>query len=623
MAGNVLLIRKPSANKDQFELLSSRAQLIIQDYFSSYFKEITFHRPDPNTWLAVFHKNSENKFRSSRDGWMVYEGMVFQLNETKVHNIESLWIAYKNAKTIDEFANGLDGHFVIKLYDAKKNKFYILNDFIKDKNHYYSESDKYICYTCFAQLSALIRKPTPDLYAINEFLWRYYILTERTHLVGTQRMMPASIHTISDGISSYDHYWRWPTTYNNEPFEDQVETIIESFRETVRLIDTNFKPTLDFTQGQDSRQNVAAFLNQGVNFTTSIFGKSDFKEVKAMSAITNKYGIQHHNIILDENYTQNPLKYFDRAILLGSAEEPGHLLGRIMYMREKQSAYGNLICNGMEGHFYKNGLWDEMYTFNFYREPKSFSADMFLDLRLLSQDYDDSLLSQDLVKVKRDSRDYFREMIKRSILGMEDAPVSIQVDRFDLTYWLNFQFASNSGSNILTNTCSPLLFRRNLRHALQVPVKWKFNLSRYQRAIVHQLHPELAAEKTDFGGVNMTPKNALTYLPFIAKYGWHQSQRLRNKFQRKLGFHPKTHLQEAWDYAPIYQKLLMQLKENNRIKSSNMSIQGLLESNKWDKHLEMIQSQSKFQLNDYEYVFKIISLDSFFKLANEINKRIN
>jgi hypothetical protein len=621
VAGNVLIIRKPDTDPEQFKHLCERAQSAVKAYFSPHYSKISFHSLDPDSWLAIFHLKDDNKMMSSDQGWMVYEGMVFALNETKVHNIESLWKAYLQAENVDKFANELDGHFVIKIYDRRLKKYFIINDIIKDKSHYYCETDEYACYSTFAQLSALIKKPDPDLYAVNEYLWRYYILSEKTLLDGTQRMMPASIHTYFKGESTIMHYWTWPVSYSRAPFQEQVDTMIESLRETVRLIGSNYQAVVDFTQGQDSRQNVAAFLDQNVNFTTSIYGKKDFYEVQSTSKMAERYGFKHNIISLEEDFTSDPLKYFDRSILLGSGEEPGHLIGRIMYMREKQAAYGDLICNGMEGHFYKNGLWDEMYTFNFYREPAGFAADMFLDLRLLSQDYNDSMFCQNLRDIKKDSRKYFHAMIKRSISGMEKAPVSMQVDRFDLTYWLNFQFVSNSGSNTLTPTCSPLLFRRNLRHALVVPVKWKFNLSRYQRAIVHTLHPELAAEKTDFGGVNMAPKNMFTYLPFIIKYAWHQSQRLRNKILRKIGFHPKTHLQEAWDYTPIYDKLLHQLSQAQDTSSSNMTIGDLLETKEWDTHVNSILKQDKTSLNDYEHIFKVFTLDRFFSIAKDIYQK--
>ncbi|MDZ7795909.1 MAG: hypothetical protein U5N56_02200 [Candidatus Marinimicrobia bacterium] len=584
-----------------------------------HFKDIRFYRADENSWLIWFTKDGEEKFISDKDGWMIYEGTVFALRENHMHTVKSLWELYKSSRSINDLANSLDGHFVIKIYDAQQNRYYILNDFIKNKTHYYCETQAYLCYTSYSYLSAIITDPEPDLYAINEFMWRYYVLSERSFLKNTKRMSAASIHGITNAKTEKTSYWQWPRHFSADSFQQQVGVMTENMKETARLLGGNFYPDLDFTQGQDSRQVIAAMLNQEQAFHTSTFGKSDFEEVKATEEMAERYRIPHHSITLGKDFTSNPLRYFEKAIIYGSGEEPGYQLGRILYMREKQLQHGDAVCNGMDGHFYKNGLWDEMYTFNFYREPRAFNIDMFLDLRMLSQDYDDSIFSPALRSVKEGSRGYFHEIINSAVSGMEQAPVSMQVDKFDLLHWLNFAVASNNASNSIGISLSPLLFRRNLEDALKVPVKWKFNLSAYQRAVVFDLHSELAAEKTDFAGINMLPKNAITYPFFLLRYGWHQSKRLRNKFLSKLGFHPKTHLQEAWDYLPVYKTLYRQMKERGFLAFKNMSLQEILIRDQWDGLIERSNKSGLDKLADHEYIFKVISIDRYFNLASEIN----
>ena len=131
--------------------------------------------------------------------------------------------------------------------------------------------------------------------------------------------------------------------------------------------------------------------------------------------MAEKYNINNMNIQLEEDFTENFDKYFKKAVILGSCEEPGYLLGRIGYMREKQFKNNDLSINGMDGHFYKNGLWDEMYTFNLYREPKSFNVDLFLKMRALSSDYESSFFTQDFLTIKSESNDYFRNIIENII----------------------------------------------------------------------------------------------------------------------------------------------------------------------------------------------------------------
>ncbi|MCF7833236.1 MAG: hypothetical protein K9N05_06655 [Candidatus Marinimicrobia bacterium] len=620
MAASCLLIHKTGTDRSAFNKICGSAKELLNEKLGIYFKEIEYISPDENSFLILFKKDDISKYLSTEKGWIHYEGTVFALNETKVHTIESLWKLYQSSPDLKHFANSLDGHFVIKIYDADKNSYFVINDFIKNKTQYFTESEECYLYSSFSYLSAMIKEPKADLNAINEFMWRYYILTERSLLQETERMMPASIHHIHDNKLNSEIYWTWPDHYSNTSFQQQVESAKENMRETARLLGENFSPHLDFTQGQDSRQNIAALLDQKQLFSTSIFGKEEFDEVRQSTEMAKRFGIDHHNITLEEDFTLNPLKYFDQAILLGSGEEPGHQLGRILYMREKQGVYGNALCNGMDGHFYKNGLWDEMYTFNFYREPKSFPVDMFLNLRMMSSDYDATVFTDDIQKIKNNSKSYFHNMISGSLKGLENAPISIQADRFDLTHWLNFGLVANSASNTIVNAFSPLLFRRNLEPALQVPVKWKFNLSKFQRALVHGLHPKLAAEKTDFGGVTMTPKNIFTYIPFLLRYGWHQSGRLRNKILRKIGFHPRTHLQDAWDYTPIYKRLYEQMRDNGYL---DQSIEKHINKQRWDALCSKPDQIHNTPLSDYEFIFKIVSLNTFYRQARTIYNKIN
>lgn len=616
MAASCLIIQKKGEDPKRFKAICTSAETVINRHLGDYFRSIKYSSPDENSFLIQFLKDDTVKFHSDDQGWIHFEGTVFSLKETRLHTIQSLWDTYKNSANIDDFANSLDGHFVIKIHDAKKGKYFVINDFIKDKTQFYGESDSCYFYSTFSYLSALISKPKIDKHALNEFMWRYYILTERSLLEDTNRMMPASIHEISDRVDIHP-YWSWPRSFSDRSFKDQVEEARENMRETARLLGNNFNVHLDFTQGQDSRQNIAAFLDQKQDFSTSIFGKESFEEVRKTARIASNYNIEYHHIVLEDDYLEKPLKHFDRAIYLGSGEEPGHQLGRILYMREKQGQFGNAICNGMDGHFYKNGLWDEMYTFNFYREPRSLPVDMFLDLRMLSKDYSDDIFTEEIKRIKKDSRDYFRTMITDSVKSMGNAPISMQVDKFDLSHWLNFTLVANSASNTLINAFSPLLFRRNLELALRVPVKWKFNLSKFQRALVHGLHPKLAAEPTDFSGVNMTPKNIFTYIPFIIRYAWHQSGRLRNKMLSKLGVHVKTHIQEAWDYSGVYKKLYTQLIGENRAEIGNMKVQDLLNETEWQNFVDSISTENE-KLSTYEYFFKIMSLDKFYTIANDI-----
>lgn len=616
MAGSFLLISK-NHKKNNIDSLFTKIEQYLNKNLVDYFKDVNYYRPQSDCIVINFKKDNIKKFyQDGQNNWITYEGTVFGLNKTKIYTASNILNLYKDHST--NFVNYLDGHFVIKIYDATKQEFLIINDFIKNKTNYYTESEDFIIFSPILILTALIKRPMVDKKALNEFLWRYYILSNRTIFKDVNRLKPATIYIIQNRKIETEKYWDWPKSYTNLCFKDSVQKTVNSLQETARLISKLGKPVIDFTMGQDSRQIVSSFTSQGIEFSTSVFGKSDFCEVQNVKKMSNRHNIENYNITLNNDYQNNPYKYFLKSILLGSSEEPGYMLGRIMYMRNQQSKFGSLVLNGMDGHFYKNGLWDEMYTFNFYKEPKKFNIDTFLKMRALSNDYKSDIFNKKINQIKQESEQYFTNLVTRSIKDYINAPVSIQVDKFDLYHWLNFCIAANSACNTITNSISPLLLRRNLEFALKVPVQWKFNLSKYQRAIVYNMDQELAKEKTDFAGVNMVPKNIFTYFPFYFKYFYHQSNRLKNKIKSKLGLNVKTHIQDAWDYLPIYKNLFNNSELQLLIYYKNMHLNNIILQENWNNFVAKFQEPNQCTIADYEYILKIAGLEILLKEADKI-----
>jgi len=619
MSASLLLLNKTISSPKKFIDMTEHTEMITRKFFNKYFQTITFRKYENTLLILLNNDDKEYFFEDDQGNWLSYEGTVFALDKTKMYTPEEMLSLYKNQGS-HVFANGLDGHFVIKIYDSQQQKYIIISDYIKNKTNYICESNDCIMVTSFLITTSIIKKPELDYYAFNEFLWRYYILSGKSMLKGVNRLAPASIYSITNGNIFKEKYWEWPHQYSSFSFDESVSNMTACMQETAKLINQFFnKPCIDFTMGQDSRQIISGFTNQKLPFTTATFGKSDFYEVKEVREMATRHGIENYNIQLKEDYYNNIWEEFRKAIILGSCEEPGYLLSRILYMRSQNIKYGNAAINGMDGHFYKNGLWDEMYTFNLYREPKDFRIDLFLKLRVFGKDYFSAIFEKSFRNIKEESREYFTQIIKDSISGYEDSPVSVQVDKFDLYHWLNFGIAANSAANSFTTSLSPLLFRRNLEHALRVPVKWKFNLSKFQRAIVYNLDPSLAKERTDFGGVTMEPKNIFTYLPFYCRYFYHQSSRLRNKIKSKLGLPVVTHLQEAWDYKPIY-KLLFEnknLKENLHFK--NMNLSQITNEAEWNSYIKKFQNIHFQTIDNYENFFKIISVEFFLRKTHDFS----
>ncbi|MEJ2056102.1 MAG: hypothetical protein P8X42_19485, partial [Calditrichaceae bacterium] len=314
------------------------------------------------------------------------------------------------------------------------------------------------------------------------------------------------------------------------------------------------------------------------------------------------------NLKIQDDFKNNIWEYFKRAAILGSGDGPGYLLGRILHMRDQQSAYGNVLLNGAGGPFYKDCFWEEVYALNLYREPSEIDLKQFLRLRPMNKNYRDFFFNEKYMHVKEQSEEYFLDMLDDSITGYTQLPVSMQIDKFALYKWQNYALNGNNISNIAYDSISPLLLRRNLEIGLSMPPNWRWNKSKFQRSVMYKLNPELAKEKTDFGGINMVPKHGIGFIPFYFRYVFKQTERMRNKMMTKFGFKVTTHLQAAWDYIPIYQRLLEDENLKNLLKFENMSLAEYLDEEKWMQYLHDFNNRNQGQ-SDYEQIFKLATVE--------------
>jgi len=613
MGGTLLLVSKSKTNGQLLGKKSAEIRDIIKDSFQEYFSKVTFHQPSESSFLVVFqHDEEERYFQDKQGNWLAFEGSVFALRETRIYSASQLLDLYLEKGK--DFVQELDGHFVIKLYDKKEDRYLVLTDFIRSRINFQAENEELIMFTPFVLPAAAVRELKPDLNAMNEIFWRYYILSSRSVFENISRLDPATIYDVSGEEVTKSVYWEYPRQLTNRTFRESVDLFVNSIKETARLINMKYgKAVMDLTQGQDSRIIMAAFRSQGLPYATTTFGKEDFEELKNVKEMARKHGFEHHSLELTEAYTKNIEKYYRKSLLLGSSDEPGYLLGRILFMRDQQSEFGNVLINGTGGPFYKDCFWEEVYALDLYRERYKIIHERFLRLRPMNKDYPSEIWQNEFLKIKNNSAEYFINMLNDSVADLKGQPASLQIDKFALTKWQNYAVVGNNIALTTQNSISPLLLRRNLEIGLPMPAKWRWNKSNFQRAVMYRLDPVLAREKTDFGGINMIPYNAFTFLPFYFKYVMRQTQRYRNKLLNKLGFNVKTHLQAAWDYKPVYKLLYKSPEIQELLSYDQMELSCFIKKEKWEELLNRFTNEENIALNDYEFLFKIVGVERLMK----------
>jgi len=304
MAGTLLLISKSKKGKELLNVKINALKNIVNEFFREHFEKVDFYQPNDDSFLICFNHNKEEIFNIDESGnWLAYEGIVFALNETKVYNAEQLLELYLLKG--ENFVNELDGHFVIKIYDKRKNKYLVMTDFIRSRINYITETDDFFMFTPFVIFTSVIRGIKPDLDALNEIFWRYYILSSRSVFEDVSRMDSATIYSLENNTLDKSVYWNYPTSLTERTFNESVNLFVDSIKETARLINMKFgKAVMDLTQGQDSRIIMAAFRSQNLPFATTTFGKEDFEELKNVKEIADKHNFEHHSIELTKTYTE-------------------------------------------------------------------------------------------------------------------------------------------------------------------------------------------------------------------------------------------------------------------------------------------------------------------------------
>jgi len=618
MAGTLLLVNRSFSSSDWNRLcdhIGDTSRNIYGDHLSDI-KELA--REESYFLLAFSNYHLDFSYLDHAGNRVIIDGHVFHLEEARGLSPKELLAMYLDSP--NDFASQLDGHFVIKIWYKASSTWHVFTDIIKYKSNFYVETEECVMFTPFAATCGAITEVKVDPYALNEFMWRYYIMSHRSMLTGVSKCEPATHYEITSAGLSMSRYWDFPHQFSGDSFEASVEKMQQSMTSTMTMLDDTFGGNcLDFTMGQDTRFLVSAQRASGRDFKTSIFGKDEFFEVEDTLKLAEKHAIDHHVIQLEEDYLNSVEDYFKKAVLLTSCEEPGYIVGRILYMRERQRALGNCSINGAEGQFYKNGLWDEHYMINFYRDPGKFKVDLFLSMRALSKNYEDSHFSDDFLAIKANSRAYIKDIIEGAIASHVDAPTAIHTDRFDIYYWLNYAATANNACDYVIPAFSPMLLRRNFEQAIAIPVQWKFNLSKYMRAVVYGLDPALAAEKNDWAGVNMVPKKGLAWLPFYAKYFWAQSKRFRKKIGTKMGWKKTTALQSAWDYRPLFEDLVSS-DWSKSLLDDNPLLEDLLKPPQWIEYTKEVRT-SGTSLHKIENYMKLMSVEYFLTVAKKYKWR--
>src|SRR3979411_2745634 len=221
-------------------------------------------------------------------------------------------------------AKKLRGMFGLAIYDKDKRKLILARDRLGKKPlHYALYNGKLHC----AAESKVILAVAPELAEVNsqgllEYLYYGYVPDPITAFTGIQKLPPGHLLEFEDGEIRVRQYWDLPEygTHSPKSEEECLEELERRLFEATKIRLISDVPLGAFLSGGTDSSTVVAMMaraSSGPVKTFSIgFKKHDFNEAKGARIVAQKFGTDHHEMILEPDVVQTV------EHLTSSLEEP-------------------------------------------------------------------------------------------------------------------------------------------------------------------------------------------------------------------------------------------------------------------------------------------------------------
>jgi asparagine synthase (glutamine-hydrolysing) len=280
----------------------------------------TGHQPIPNedqTIWIVFNGEVYN-YQSLREE-LIAKGHRFRTNS----DTETILHLYEQEGP--EGVKRLRGMFAYAIWDTTKRQLYIARDRFGKKPLYYAHTKNGLC---FASELKSLRVHDLDWTINNDALKLYfqfkYIPEPYTPFKAVQKLPAAHWmrYDMASGKLEQQRYWKLPAPSESDPasFEEAklLEEMRQRFDEAVRIRMIADVPLGAFLSGGlDSSSVVASMAMQSKNpvKTFSIgFEIPEYNELPAAKLVAEKYGTEHHEIIVHPdsvNLIEKLVRHFD------------------------------------------------------------------------------------------------------------------------------------------------------------------------------------------------------------------------------------------------------------------------------------------------------------------------
>jgi asparagine synthase (glutamine-hydrolysing) len=273
-------------------------------------------------------------FNEDRSAWIVYNGEAYNFPELREElekrghrfytKTDTEVVIHLYEEMGADCVKKLRGMFALAIYDKTKRKLILARDRLGKKPlHYALLKDKLY----FASEIKAILAVAPELAEVNaqgllEYLYYGYVPDPITAFTGIQKLPPGHLLEFENGKISVRQYWDLPqySTHNPKSEEECLEELEHRLLEATRIRLISDVPLGAFLSGGTDSSTIVALMARASSAPVKTFSigftKDDFNEAQYARMVAQKFGTEHHEMILEPNVVETV------EHLTSSLEEP-------------------------------------------------------------------------------------------------------------------------------------------------------------------------------------------------------------------------------------------------------------------------------------------------------------
>jgi len=261
-------------------------------------------------------------FNEDRSAWIVFNGEIYNFLELRPDlekrghkfrtNCDTEVIIHLYEEMGTEFVQKLRGMFALAIYDKAKRKLVLARDRVGKKPlHYAFVKDKLY----FSSEIKSILAVAPELAGVNsqallEYLYYGYVPDPITAFTGIQKLPPGHLLEFENGKITIRQYWDLPeySTHNPKSEEECLEELEARLLEATRIRLISDVPLGAFLSGGTDSSTIVALMARASSAPVKTFSigftKDDFNESAYARMVAQKFGTEHHEMILEPDVVQ-------------------------------------------------------------------------------------------------------------------------------------------------------------------------------------------------------------------------------------------------------------------------------------------------------------------------------